>query len=160
MTTRTTRTTRPNEAGDDFRVNRYDITHEYRDSFSVYPNEVSAGGSDMSNHPRVVEVQAFRPTTSGMGIADYPVISLGLQAPTGEAMVMLSKAEAEEVARALMFAVHDAGRLEIAAFVEARQPALHDRDLGGDGEDYEDFGPVFDPSGEPTQVTLDILQGR
>jgi hypothetical protein len=122
MTTRRYPSTSPDTSGDDTRIRRTDIDHEWRDSFAAYPEMVSAGGSDMSALLRDVEVQAYRPTLPGMATADYVVISLGLAGPTGEAMVMLSKAEATDIALALLQAVNDAGRLEVAAYLEAHRP--------------------------------------
>jgi hypothetical protein len=116
MATRYYPTTDAATSTEDIRVSRRDVDHEWRDSFSSYPNAVTSGGTDTSYIRRVVEVQAFMPTLPGMATATYAVVSLGLAAPTGESQVMLSAAEARQVALALLRGADNADRL-----IEGRQ---------------------------------------
>jgi hypothetical protein len=120
MSTRRHPTTSPH-SGDDLRISLRDVTHEFRDSFACFEGMVTKGGFDMSSNPRECEVQAFRPGTSGLALAIDPVVIIRLASATGEAMLMCSKGEAQEIALALLSAVYDAGKLEVAAYLEAHR---------------------------------------
>jgi hypothetical protein len=100
-------TTRPaygNGGGVDYRVDARD--RAYQDfSASVYVRQPK---DQDENASRCVEVQAFRPSTSGGGRSLVSVVSIVLHSGYGLADIMLSAAEAREVAIALIMSAAEA----------------------------------------------------
>lgn len=140
-TYRSTVSATPTTGGPDHRIRREDITHEWRDSFAAFRDGKTASGTPVGYIPRDIEVQAFRPTMSDMSVSPDPLIALGLHGRDGEAMVLISKAEAKEVALMLLQAVNDCGPLEVAAYMEA-----HPAYLGDEGDDTDGMDPRYVPA--------------
>ena len=93
--------------GIDYRIDASDATW-YDFSASIYRSP----SPDELAH-REVEVQAFRPSTSGGGVANRAVVAVVLRSGFGLADMMLSAAEARDLAIALIQSAAEADSLTV-----------------------------------------------
>lgn len=99
-------TTNPTLACGSVRIDTIDrASHDFHQSFYM------SSGSQRTGSKREVEVQAFRPDTRGGGTGPVSVVALVIHGPGGMADVMLSSAEARDVAIVLLAAAADADRI-------------------------------------------------